>query len=63
MCVFLIKLGLLISEQAGSFQALDVAGQGVVGFSSHFSRQPHVCVIRVQLVDLQELPVFDVLDV
>lgn len=31
--MFLIKLWLLVSEEEGSSQALDVAGQDVLGFS------------------------------
>lgn len=40
--MFLIKLWLLISEEERSLQALDVAGQGILGFSSHLLEQPHL---------------------
>lgn len=53
--VFLTKPRLLDSGQEGSFQALDVAGQG--SWVGHLVQRPRMQAPRVQLVGLQEMTV------
>lgn len=55
--MFLIKLWLLVSEEEGGVQGLDLAGQGILGVLS-----PSAPAIRAWPVDLPELTMLEILD-